>query len=275
LLGLVGNYQSYIGVLAESGASQDELREATEKARREFVEQARELGFQEADIQKYAVAFDDVRTAIDSVPRNITVEANVNPALQALNELNASLNRQIDKANELSRALGQPVPSPGAVDPNADQKAAIRAEIASLEAARNRALGSDRRLYTGRIDALKAQLRSFSGGGFTGRGGMMQPAGVVHKGEYVVPQKYVNQSTGLPDANFLSQLQNGMRSFAMGGFAGGQSGSNDGGTMMVELSPFDRKLLSDAGNVQLRLNGKVVAEATNANNFNEARRGSN
>jgi len=79
----------------------------------------------------------------------------------------------------------------------------------------------------------------------------------------------------LPDANFLSQLQNGMRSFAMGGFAGGQSGGNDGGTMMVELSPFDRKLLADAGNVQLRLNGKVVAEATNANNFNEARRGSN
>ena len=275
LLGLVGNYQSYIGVLAESGAGQDELREATEKARREFVEQARELGFQEADIQKYAVAFDDVRTAIDSVPRNITVEANVNPALQALNELNASLNRQIDKANELSRALGQPVPSPGAVDPNADQKAAIRAEIASLEAARNRALGSDRRLYTGRIDALKAQLRSFSGGGFTGRGGMMQPAGVVHKGEYVVPQKYVNQSTGLPDANFLSQLQNGMRSFAMGGFAGGQSGGNDGGTMMVELSPFDRKLLADAGNVQLRLNGKVVAEATNRSNVVDAQRGAN
>ena len=45
--------------------------------------------------------------------------------------------------------------------------------------------------------------------------------------------------------------------------------------MMVELSPYDRKLLSDAGNVQLRLNGKVVAEATNQNNYNEARRGSN
>jgi len=103
----------------------------------------------------------------------------------------------------------------------------------------------------------------------------MQPAGVVHKGEYVVPQKYVNQSTGLPDANFLSQLQNGMRSFAMGGFAGGQSGGNDGGTMMVELSPFDRKLLSDAGNVQLRLNGKVVAEATNRSNVVDAQRGAN
>jgi uncharacterized protein (DUF427 family) len=44
--------------------------------------------------------------------------------------------------------------------------------------------------------------------------------------------------------------------------------------MMVELSPFDRKLLADAGNVQLRLNGRVVAEATNQNNFEQARRGS-
>jgi len=63
-----------------------------------------------------------------------------------------------------------------------------------------------------------------------------------------------------------------MRGYANGGFVGGGMGD---GTMMVELSPFDRKLLADAGNVQLRVNGKVVAEATNQNNFNEARRGSN
>lgn len=38
----------------------------------------------------------------------------------------------------------------------------------------------------------------FAEGGFTGRGGKYEPAGVVHKGEYVVPKQYVNQSTGLP-----------------------------------------------------------------------------
>lgn len=40
--------------------------------------------------------------------------------------------------------------------------------------------------------------RGFATGGFTGRGGVNQPAGIVHAGEYVIPQKYVNQSTGLP-----------------------------------------------------------------------------
>lgn len=38
----------------------------------------------------------------------------------------------------------------------------------------------------------------FYSGGFTGRGGKYEPAGIVHKGEYVVPKQYVNQSTGLP-----------------------------------------------------------------------------
>jgi co-chaperonin GroES (HSP10) len=47
-----------------------------------------------------------------------------------------------------------------------------------------------------------------------------------------------------------------MPGYAQGGFVGGGMGD---GTMMVELSPFDRKLLSDAGNVQLRVDGKVVA----------------
>jgi hypothetical protein len=43
----------------------------------------------------------------------------------------------------------------------------------------------------------------FSSGGFTGRGGVDEPAGIVHRGEYVLPQRLVNQSTGLPDLDAL------------------------------------------------------------------------
>lgn len=38
----------------------------------------------------------------------------------------------------------------------------------------------------------------FATGGFTGRGGKYEPAGIVHRGEYVLPKEMVNQSTGLP-----------------------------------------------------------------------------
>ena len=39
---------------------------------------------------------------------------------------------------------------------------------------------------------------SFADGGFTGRGGKYEEAGVVHKGEYVIPKEHVNQATGKP-----------------------------------------------------------------------------
>jgi hypothetical protein len=303
LLGLVQNYQDYITALAESGATQAELTAATQKARQEFTEQARELGFQEADILQYAAAFDDVQTAISKVERNITVEANVNPALQALNELNASLNKNIQAARNLNAELGRPNKSSGTVSsgstqPTADDVGATKAAIAALNAeiervsrARADKVASRKNLIFTKyldleIDALGKQLnalvarkralegpRLYAQGGFTGRGGKMEPAGIVHKGEYVIPKQFVNQSSGMPDPSFLAQMQSGMRNYFMGGFVGGNSGG-DSGTMMVELSPFDRKLLADAGNVQLRLNGRVVAEATNQNNFEQARRGS-
>jgi hypothetical protein len=98
----------------------------------------------------------------------------------------------------------------------------------------------------------------------------------VHKGEYVIPKQYVNQSTGMPNASFLTMLQNGVRSFATGSAGGvGAAGAVTSGPMMVELSPYDRKLLAEAGNVQLRLNGKIVAEATNRSNLIDAQRGTN
>lgn len=40
-------------------------------------------------------------------------------------------------------------------------------------------------------------------GGYTGRGGTYEPAGIVHRGEYVIPKTHVNQSTGLPDFDKL------------------------------------------------------------------------
>ena len=111
-------------------------------------------------------------------------------------------------------------------------------------------------------------ITGFSEGGYTGDGGKYEVAGIVHRGEYVVPKAEVNQSTKLP--YFMEQ----QRMFAQGGYVGASS-NNTGNTMMVELSPYDRKLLANAGNVQLRLDGKVVAQATNQSNFVSAQRGSN
>ena len=54
-----------------------------------------------------------------------------------------------------------------------------------------------------RYNELKARANKKGGGGwamggFTGRGDKYDIAGIVHKGEYVIPKEYVNQQTGLP-----------------------------------------------------------------------------
>ena len=61
-------------------------------------------------------------------------------------------------------------------------------------------------------------LKGLATGGYTGDGGKYEPAGIVHKGEYVVPKEHVNQRTGLPYADAMGRLTRG----APGpGYAGG------------------------------------------------------
>jgi len=337
LLNLVQEYQDYIVVLAESGASQNELRRATAEAREEFIRQATELGYQESVVLEYAEAFDDVTTAINNVPRDITVDANVNPALQALNELNARLRESQDEARELNRLLSQTGSGGGGNGGDGGGGTRRGSSNDPIEGLPGRP--SNNPTITGRTDSIRVdsggrpalgevvagnvtinsggstnvrssgptgisgnlrandvndvaiiqasrrnpvrdaisrnfQFPLFASGGYTGPGARMEPAGVVHRGEYVVPKNMVNQSSGLPNPGFLAQMQQ-MQGYANGGFVGGISGGLSENAVMVELSPFDRKLLQDAGNVQLRLNGRVVAEATNESNFNQARRGTN
>jgi hypothetical protein len=43
-------------------------------------------------------------------------------------------------------------------------------------------------------------------GGYTGAGKKYEPAGVVHKGEYVIPKEGVNQQTKKPDLEYVKQI---------------------------------------------------------------------
>lgn len=64
---------------------------------------------------------------------------------------------------------------------------------------------------TSKVDAVKNKIsgikvpeislpkfKGFSSGGYTGAGAVNEPAGIVHKGEYVIPKSQVDQKTGLP-----------------------------------------------------------------------------
>jgi hypothetical protein len=62
--------------------------------------------------------------------------------------------------------------------------------------------------YVGANGQGSSKGYTFAEGGFTGRGGKNDIAGIVHKGEYVLPQEMVDQTTGKP------------KGFAAGGFTG-------------------------------------------------------
>jgi hypothetical protein len=53
-------------------------------------------------------------------------------------------------------------------------------------------------LITAAFSAAKAAVNSFSEGGYTGDGGKYEPAGEVHKGEYVLPQEAVQNPAFAP-----------------------------------------------------------------------------
>ena len=68
-----------------------------------------------------------------------------------------------------------------------------------------------------------ARIRGFSEGGYTGPGGKYEPAGVVHRGEYVLPQEVV-RSIGVGNLDSLRSMFTrqapGRQSYATGGLVG-------------------------------------------------------
>jgi len=53
---------------------------------------------------------------------------------------------------------------------------------------------------------LLRTFKLYSSGGFTGKGGKHEPAGIVHKGEYVIPKEGVDQKTGLPKGGYITRM---------------------------------------------------------------------
>lgn len=64
--------------------------------------------------------------------------------------------------------------------------------------------------------AQAKSLLGFAEGGYTGHGGKYEPAGIVHKGEYVAPQNVVNSPIARPHIQALESMR--LRGYADGGF---------------------------------------------------------
>lgn len=213
---LVKQYEEQLAALASSGLSTEELARQTKLLKDDFMKQLTALGLNKAELDKYSKAFDDVALAIQRVPKNVTVKANVNPALQALAEFEAKskalMNRtQNEITNSMSRAgtgaknafnagirgIGNMLPP---VVSGPQIKLPPPVPYRSWDAFRESFVATGGPFMKANQNQLPNWFRmmnaGYSKGGFTGRGGKYEPAGIVHRGEVVVPQEGVDQSSG-------------------------------------------------------------------------------
>lgn len=287
IAGLAQDYQRQVELLAAQGLSTDELARRTEELRQDFVNQATQLGFNRNELALYELAFRDVKVAIDNVPRNITVDFDPDPALQAINELVA---RAAQGGAAAGRGWGD---SFGSALEQATPSIASRAGFAGTQIGQALMKALDREVasYPTTLDAngkqvfdfmanasqKKNQSRwggvlggaggggGFADGGYTGRGGKYEPAGIVHRGEYVIPKHMVNQATGLPKTDALGRLQRGSQGrtgYAGGGFVSG--GGFDG--RIASFGPMAVQQLTQALYQKIVLDSGAIAGSVDRSN---------
>lgn len=281
---LLQAYQQQVVALANTGMGQAELAAEVARLRTQFVQQLTQMGYNRAEVDRYARAFDDLTYAIGRVPRNITLSANADPAIRAVEEYLGKL-RGVE--NTINGINGSSI-SPG-VNDSALLRSGERNKLLAAIANAQKQLATvtnashSQALFTA-IESWEKRLASmgaYYGGGYTGKGGKYEPAGVVHRGEYVIPKELVNQSTGLPYAGALGSMlpthsTHNTNNYYNGGFVTAPARVSSGGTptpQLVELMPHQLQAIVDGLAVQLVVDSRSLALATNGANGAQTRRG--
>lgn len=259
ILGLVGDYQGYLEALASSGMSQQELAVKSQQLKQEFINQAMQLGYNRSELWTYAQAFDDVTFAIANVPRNVDIDVDINPALTALRELEA---RAREAGASAGNAVGNGIGS-GIAEGTRRGVGEALYEIQRL-AREGQKVGVNNPKY-----ALGSRSRpgggTFASGGYTGDGPKFAPAGIVHRGEYVMP-KAVVRNIGIEGMAHIHRMGLRGRGYANGGPVGRSMPSprsgGFGGTSVMALDAGTLQALDRiiSARMAVYLDGRRISE---------------
>lgn len=130
--------------------------------------------------------------------RNVILRDEIENLKRSRDEQLRSLEQQkADMINQLSSAGAQAGQAAG----NAYKAALLSTtNLTDAESRQVFGIGGGIRQTYRRADGKTEEVLTtrFATGGYTGRGGKYEPAGIVHKGEYVLPKEQVDQATGLP-----------------------------------------------------------------------------
>jgi hypothetical protein len=113
---------------------------------------------------------------------------------------------------------------------------------------------------TAAIELAKGVVSTFAGGGYTGPGSKYEPAGTVHRGEYVLPQEAVQNPAFAPVLNVaeMARRSGSIANVSSRDIASayGAAGGREGLAMVAEV----RRLATVVTNLRDRLDDPITAE---------------
>lgn len=119
---------------------------------------------------------------------------------------------------------------------------------------------------------LAGSARKFAGAGYTGPGAKWDPAGTVHRGEYIFPKRAVDQARGVPTQDSLGRMMQQHYPQAMAPTVVVQGGGQGG---PVDLSIGSIQALAQAVYTQINIDGMALANNVNGQNRTSTRKSSN
>ena len=263
VMALVTAYQEYLTALANSGMGQEELQAKAAQLRAEFESQLAQMGYSSAEVSNvFSPAFQGFSDIIERFPRNVTLDANVDPAQRALDEwlaknaehkidvdIEADANEAQAQGTQAGEALGR------GVQEGIKKSGRDRAGGGTFTTPKDDPWGYMARTFWSNLwnwdQDLKNPFAGFADGGYTGDGAKYDVAGPVHKGEFVFSQ----EATRYYGVDNLARWHAAGRSgggYANGGSTGSSAGNFFGagpgglGTMPVSLTQDTVERIADA-----------------------------
>lgn len=247
---------------AETGATTQEVTAYAEQLRRKFIDQMVQMGYNRQDAERLSRVFQNLKTDIDRIPRQVRIEAQarVKEAEAALRNVARGRTAKVD----FVPGNKQVTFTAGVKTPSLDVTREVKAPTLDLRGYGNGITSNWVRSGGGLIPGPSHGPAHRDDKIVIGRNG---PEGMVRSGEFVIRKPAVD-AIGLNALHALNSMSPGA---AVMSSAPAVNASR--GVQLVELLPHQVHQLAQAVSTVLAVDGKVLAGTTNAQNTNAARRG--
>ncbi|KZE41431.1 phage tail tape measure protein [Microbacterium sp. T32] len=289
VLKLVTAYEEYLTALANSGVGQDDLKTKAQELRTEFENQLTQMGYSSDEVNEiFSPAFQGFSDIIERFPRNVTLDANVDPAQRALDEflaknaekkidvdITADQNEAYAQGTAAGEALGRGIPD--GIKKSGREREGGGTFTSPKDDPWGYMVSTIWSNFWNWGEDIRNPFAGFADGGYTGDGAKYDVAGPVHKGEFVFSQ----EATRYFGVNNLARWHAAGRSgggFANGGTTGGTGnffGAGPGGLgAPISLAQESVERIADAvaqRPAMLWADGRALAKTASAGNASISR----